>query len=159
MSPVDMSVFQSVSSYRAFTPEDWSVLSNVLVEKHVPAGEKVFMENDPGDGFYWIRSGKVRISRMVVSQEKRSKQEQLLALLTSGNIFGEMALVDGAARSADASAENDTVVYYLAHPDYEKLKKDHPSTALRIQDVLVQTLSSRIRAVNRSFEVIQFWVS
>ena len=159
MPSVDLSIFQTAAAYRAFTPEDWATLSNILTEKNIPAGEKVFKENDPGDGFYWIRSGKVRISKMVVSAEKKVKQEHLLALLTSGNIFGEMALVDKAPRSADAIAENDTVVYYLSQDAYESLKKDHPTTALRIQDVLTQTLSSRIRAVNRSFEVIQFWVS
>jgi CRP-like cAMP-binding protein len=156
---VDISVFKDAAPYRGFTPEDWTILSNVLREENAVAGSHVFKENDPGDGFYWIRSGKVRISRQVRPEGIRKPQEQLLTLLTAGTIFGEMALIEAAPRSADAVAENDTVLYHLSQKDYEKLQKDQPATALRIQDVLVRTLCTRIRDVNRSFEVIQFWVS
>jgi CRP-like cAMP-binding protein len=80
-----------------------------------------------------------------------------LTVLTAGNIFGEMALVDGAPRSADAIAEDDAVLFHLSQADYEKLEKEQPGIAMRIQDLLVVTLSSRIRAANRSFEIIRFW--
>jgi CRP-like cAMP-binding protein len=93
----------------------------------------------------------------VIPEGKKESQEQLLTLLTAGSIFGEMALVDGAPRSADAIAEEDTVLYHLPQVSYEKLEVDHPATALRIQDMLVVTLCSRIRAANRSFEIIRFW--
>ena len=66
--------------------------------------------------------------------------------------------MDGAPRSADAIAEGKTLVlYYLPQSEYEKLEKEQPATALRIQDLLVVTLCARIRAVNRSFEIIRFW--
>ena len=117
----------------------------------------MFKENDPGDGFYFIRAGKIKISKQVLPEGKKIPQEHLLTVLTAGSLFGEMALVDGAPRSADAIAEDDSVVFYLSQSDYEKLEKEQPGTALRIQDLLVVTLCSRIRAVNRSFEIIRFW--
>ena len=155
--PVDLSVFQDAAPYRGFKEKDWEFLSSVLKEVSYKVGSKVFKENDPGDGFYWIRSGKIRISRQVVPEGKRVPQEQLLTVLTAGSIFGEMALVDGAPRSADAIAEDDAVLFSLSQSDYEKMQVSQPLTAMRIQDVLVVTLSSRIRAANRSFEIIRFW--
>ena len=155
--PIDLSVFKDAAPYRGFKDDDWKVLGGILKEVHGKAGQAVFRENDPGDGFYWIRTGKIRISRQVVPEGKKEKQEQLLTVLTAGSIFGEMALVDGAPRSADAVAEDEALLYYLAQSDYEKLQKEHPGTAIRIQDMLVVTLSSRIRAANRSFEIIRFW--
>ena len=155
--PVDLTVFKDAAPYRAFKEQDWNILSGLLKEKTVKSGEFVFKENDPGDGFYFIRSGKVRISKQVIPEGKKAPQEHLLTVLTAGNLFGEMALVDGAPRSADAIAEDDSVVFYLSQSEYEKLEREQPSTALRIQDLLVVTLCSRIRAVNRSFEIIRFW--
>jgi len=155
--PVDLSVFQTAAPYKGFKEADWKILSELLKEVKAGANTKVFKESDPGDGFFWIRSGKVKISKQIVPEGKKEPQEHILTVLTAGSIFGEMALVDKAPRSADAIAENDTVLYYLSEAQYEKLQVEHPGTAMRIQDMLVVTLSSRIRAVNRSFEIIRFW--
>lgn len=154
---VDLSVFQDAAPYKGFKEADWKVLAGLLKEVRVADGRPVFKEGDEGDGFFWIRSGKVKISRQVTPEGRKEKQEQILTVLTAGNIFGEMALVDGAPRSADAVVEGDAVLYHLPHAAYEVLQKEHPGTALRIQDMLVVTLSSRIRAANRSFEIIRFW--
>lgn len=155
--PVDLNVFKGAMPYRGFRDEDWKALAEVLTETKASAGSRIFKENDLGDGFYWVRSGKVKISRQVQPEGKKTTQEQLLTFLTAGQIFGEMALVDKAPRSADATAENDTVLFYLSEAAYEGLQSQHPSTALRIQDVLVATLCARIREANRSFELIRFW--
>lgn len=154
---VDLSVFKHAAPYRGFQESDWKALSEALKEVPAGTGKAVFHENDPGDGFYWIRSGKVKISRQVTPEGKKTAQEQLLTVLTAGQIFGEMALVDGAPRSADAVAESDTVLFYLSGSAYEALQAQHPTTALHIQDVLVGTLCARIREANRSFELIRFW--
>ncbi len=155
--PVDLSVFKDAAPYRGLREPDWKALSELLQEVGLKAGTPVFKENDPGDGFYWVRSGKIRISRQVTAEGRREKQEQLLTVLTAGQIFGEMALVDGEPRSADAVADSDAVLFFLPHSAYEKLKQGNPANALRIQDMLVVTLCSRIREANRAFETIRFW--
>lgn len=154
---VDLSIFKGALPYRGFRDEDWAALSAALTETQFAAGTRIFRENDPGDGFFWVRSGKVKISRQVMPEGKKTAQEQLLTFLTAGQVFGEMALVDKAPRSADAIAEADTTLFYLSEAAYEALEKEHPATALRIQDVIVMTLCSRIREANRSFELIRFW--
>jgi CRP-like cAMP-binding protein len=155
--PVDLSVFKDAAPYRGLREPDWNILAELLKEVSLKMGASVFKENDPGDGFYWVRSGKIRISRQVTPEGRKDKQEQLLTVLTAGHIFGEMALVDGEPRSADAVAESDAVLFFLSHAAYEKLKQEQPGTALRIQDMVVVTLCSRIREANRAFETIRFW--
>jgi CRP-like cAMP-binding protein len=155
--PVDFTVFKDAAPYRGFKEADWKLFSGIFQEKTIPAGAYVFKENDPGDGLFLIRSGKIRISRRVVHEGKRETSEQLLTVLISGNLFGEMALVENEPRSADAVAESDAVLFWLPHAEYVSLKTEHPATALRVQDLIVVTLCSRIREANHSFETIRFW--
>ena len=154
---VDLSVFKDAAPYRGLREADWKTLSELLKEVPLSTGQPVFKEKDPGDGFYFIRSGKVKISKQVIPEGKKKPQEHLLTVLTAGQIFGEMALVDGEPRSADAVSENEAMLFFLSHTAYEELKREQPATALRIQDILVTTLSSRIREANRAFETIRFW--
>jgi len=154
---VDLTVFKDAAPYRGFKEQDWKVLSESLSENIFNMNDYVFKEGDQGDGFFFIRSGKIKISKQVVPEGKKTPQEHLLTVLTAGSLFGEMALVDDAPRSADAIVEENAVLYHMSHSAYEKIEKEQPATALRIQDLLVVTLCSRIRAVNKSFEIIRFW--
>lgn len=157
--PVDVTVFKTAEPYRAFKEADWDALAGMFRSLDLASGKTLFREGDPGDGFYLIRSGRVKIRRMVDPEAKGRSQEQLLTILSSGQLFGEMALVDGAPRSADALAVEDAVLYHLHQNGYEDLKEKHPETALRIQDLVVRTLCHRLREANRSIEIIQFWLT
>lgn len=156
---VDFSVFHDSAPYRHFKPEDWKILEALFVERRLPAGEMLFHEGDPSDGLYWVRSGRLRVFRKVSpAHDPKQKQEQLLALLGAGQMIGEMSLVEEAPRSADVAAQEESVLYHLSKEGYEKLKREHPRTALRIQDLLVVTLSLRLREALRSLEMIRFWL-
>ena len=74
--PVEFLVFKDAAPYRGFKEEDWKLFSDIFREKTMPAGSYVFKENDPGDGFYLMRSGKIRISRRIVPDGKREVYEQ-----------------------------------------------------------------------------------
>ena len=64
------------------------------------AGQVIFLEDEPGDCLYLIASGSVKISK-----KGRGGQQETLTILTEGDFFGEMALVDSGRRSAQATAE------------------------------------------------------
>jgi len=66
--------------------------------RSVKAGEVIFREGDPGDGLFVLMKGSVRISK------QSSTGEEALAVLEPPAFFGEMALIDLAARAADAIA-------------------------------------------------------
>jgi hypothetical protein len=75
-------------------------LANIATEEAHKLGEFVFHEGSPGDGLYLILSGKVRISREVAGMG-----EEALAILKAGETFGEMSIIDGSPRSADARVQ------------------------------------------------------
>lgn len=120
-------------------------------EKHARsfrAGEVIFSAGDPGDGFYVVESGQVRIFARVGQDEQR-----LLATIGEGDFFGEMAVVDAEPRSASAVAEKPTRAYFLTRDTLLDLLREKPQLALD----LVREFSIRMRALNQKYvdEIIQ----
>jgi CRP/FNR family transcriptional regulator, cyclic AMP receptor protein len=104
-----------------------------------PAGSVVFEEGDPASRMYVIVSGAVRI-------EKRVGQRSLtLAVLGTGEAFGEMALLEDAPRSASAVVERAARLLEIDEAAFEELVRNNGEVALR----LLRRLSARLREANR----------
>lgn len=111
---------------------DWGSASAL---KYFKVGETIFSEGDPGDWAYIIESGRVEVA---VSIDGRAFP---LQVLTSGDILGEMAVMDTAARSASAKALEETVC--LAIPSDQILERIQGADP--VVRLLVTTLLHRIR--------------
>ena len=100
--------------------------------KHFQMGETIFSEGDPGDWAYIIESGRVEVA---VSD---NGQPRTLRILTSGDVLGEMAVMDTAPRSASAKALEETVCVAISSQQISdrvqdadpvvKLKNSHRAT-------------------------------
>jgi CRP/FNR family cyclic AMP-dependent transcriptional regulator len=107
-------------------------------EKHYPAETAVFREKDAGDAIYVIARGRVRISRQI------SGGEEAFAILSKGEIFGEMALLDpGSGRSADAVAHEDAVVLELSRERFEALEAADPEGCAELSLLLCRLAARR----------------
>jgi CRP/FNR family cyclic AMP-dependent transcriptional regulator len=99
------------------------------------AGETVFTIGSPGDQMMAILSGSVRIS--VPSPDGK---ELLLTIIQPGEVFGELAVLDGKERSADAIAENVCTLAILQRHDVLSFFERNPSAWPKLVDVLCQRL-------------------
>ena len=104
---------------------------DIGVEEQYRVGATIFSEGEPGDKFYLIVEGAVRISRFVPGMG-----EEALAVLRPGNYFGEMSLIDDAPRSATAMCHEKCRLFVDRDLAYELLWN------------WVRTLSRRLRATN-----------
>jgi CRP/FNR family transcriptional regulator/CRP/FNR family cyclic AMP-dependent transcriptional regulator len=98
--------------------------------------EAIFQQGDPGQALYMVESGQVRI---YVQDEEG--QEVSVILCGPGDLFGELALIDGLPRSASAVAMEDTVVLALSHDHFREQMRRYPQMALN----LMKALSVRVR--------------
>jgi len=105
-------------------------------------GEVVFEDNSHGSEVFFLVEGRVRITKRT-----RAGEDQLLALLHSGDAFGEMELIAGRPRSARVRAMEEVVVYTMREEAFLSLLASHHEVALR----LLQVLSVRVRALNHHF--------
>jgi CRP-like cAMP-binding protein len=97
-------------------------------------GEIIFCEYEPGENFYLIQSGKVRVTKVAEGKEKT------LDIFTSGDMFGEMALLENAPRTATAIAEEETKALQFNKENFDVLLNTNQQIAIRLLKVLARRI-------------------
>lgn len=92
----------------------------------IRAGERIFREGDAAATIFVVRQGRVRISKQVRGGDKT------LAVLGPGELFGEMAIITGAPRSATAEALEDVTVIELDAARFEKMVLSEAQIGVRV---------------------------
>ncbi len=119
-------------------PEVIDCLAEMATTRMMRAGELLFQVGDPGDTLYGIRRGEIRIETGT-----EAGRRIVLNSLGAGDLFGEIALLDGHERTADAVAAVASEVFVLRRSDLLAYLKREPDVAIR----LIGLLCSRIRYI------------
>ncbi|OQY38321.1 MAG: hypothetical protein B6229_06085 [Spirochaetaceae bacterium 4572_7] len=110
-------------------------------EVRYSAGQMIFCEFEPGNEFFLIQTGSVRVVKVINGIEKT------LDVLKAGEFFGEMAILENAPRSASIIAQEDSVLLEFNKSNFEMLMKGQPQLAFN----LLKILSKRIFDQRRRF--------
>ncbi len=102
-------------------------IARMAEETSVSAGQTIFSQGDPGDSFFMIKSGSIRIFRRT-----DEKIETELSVLGPGDSFGEMALLTGAPRSASVEAVTDARLISLSKEQFDNILRNFPEVALTL---------------------------
>ena len=122
----------------ADTDIDFGLLTgNGIATRSAKAGEIIFKEGDEANQLFAIKSGEVAIQL----------GNRTLAELPANSIFGEMALIDDAPRSATAVAKTDVELVAISEKQFLFLVSQTPFFALKVMRVLAR----RLRATNKTF--------
>jgi signal transduction histidine kinase len=114
---------------------DLKLLCGKIEEIHLPAGEELFEEGSSGDRAFVIQSGEVEIVKY------SNEGEILLAVRGSGDVIGEIALVDLSPRTATVRARTDCIFYAISKNQFDDLLSSSPSAA----NVMFHTILRRWR--------------
>ncbi len=129
---------------QGFSAQELRLLAKYSHEEHFKANNMIFAEGERGDSLYIVVDGSVRISRMVPGMG-----EECLAILKRGEVFGEMALIDDQARSADARAHNGgCTVFSISRALLEEVLSMDPDAAVQFLTLLSRLLCRRLRTMN-----------
>ncbi len=123
------------SLFRGLTPDERSALVGRAHVRNFTAGDTIFLIDSPGDSMMAILEGSVRIS--VPSPEGK---EVLLAILYPGEVFGEIALLDGKGRTAEARAMTPCSVAVLDRREVMAFFTRHPDAWPKLVEVLCERL-------------------
>ena len=112
--------------------------------QHFEAGDSVFRQNQPGDSAYFLVSGRMEV---LIDIPGSSRQRRLM-VLTEGSLFGEMALLDGAPRSANIVASTRAICLTITRSQFEALESQHPDLVLVLMKNLNRQFADRLRIAN-----------
>jgi len=130
-----LEALRSVPLFASLDDEAASELRSLLSDKKVPQNTRLFKQGDKGDAMYLIESGRVRISI-----RDDDDQELTLAELAQGDFFGEMSIIDGRQRSADARVIEDAQFAILSRDVFLSFVRSNPDVALEMLSALTDRL-------------------
>jgi CRP/FNR family cyclic AMP-dependent transcriptional regulator len=144
-TPQEMTLdaIRSVPLFASLNDRAASELRDLLRTREADTDTVLFRAGDEGDALYLIESGRVRIS--VSDQDQR---EIVLAELARGDFFGEMAIIDGKQRSADATVIEAARFAVLSRESFLRFIRDNPGMALE----MLSATFSRLRHTDKMLQ-------
>jgi CRP/FNR family transcriptional regulator, cyclic AMP receptor protein len=130
-----LEALRSVPLFASLDDDAARELRSLLSDKRVPQNTRLFRQGDKGDAMYLIESGRVRIS---IRDEE--EQEVILAELAQGDFFGEMSIIDGRQRSADAKVIEDAQLAILSREAFLSFVRSNADVALEMLSALTDRL-------------------
>lgn len=124
-------------------PEELQRISGLCHTKQLAAGETLFQKGDQGDALFGVRKGQIRIETGAADGTRLT-----LNFLGPGDLFGEVAVLDGQSRTADAIAAAPTELFVLRRDDFMAHLEREPRVAVK----LIELLCQRIRWMSERME-------
>lgn len=147
MSNSTLTALSGIGIFEALAPSDQQRLASLLRTRSFSPGKTIFIEGDKGEGLYFIRSGRIKIC-----VNDRQGNELIFTYLSSGDLLGEIAILDGLPRSATAVAVTHTNTFYLDRKDFLEFLEASP----RVCIVIIASLCKSIRRVSTHLEEVSF---
>jgi CRP-like cAMP-binding protein len=142
MGPVQgeiASLLARVPLFDELSHDELDRVASVAVPRSIPRGVRVLREGDATDACYIVRSGDLRVTR-----EHPDGRAIALATLGPGDIFGELAMLDGGTRSASVETLTDSELLALPASDVRRVIAEHGEIAAK----LIVALTRRLRETN-----------
>ncbi len=142
-----LAFLQAISLFDDVGEEDLKKISSCFSERFYPRHSIIFFQADEGNKFYIVKSGSVKVFR--ITEDGR---EITFDVMTKGNFFGEMAILDGYDRSATAQTNRPSILLEMEGGKFQDFIRSTPALAINV----IKTLSMRIRWANERIENLVF---
>jgi CRP-like cAMP-binding protein len=129
--------------FAELAPDELQRLSSLCHTRHLSVGEALFQKGDPCDTLFGVRRGQIRIEAGATDGRRLA-----LNFLGPGDLFGEVAILEGQELAADATAGEATELFVLGREEFLKFLEREPKVAIRI----IQLLCQRIRRQRERME-------
>ncbi|MBR1190443.1 Crp/Fnr family transcriptional regulator [Bradyrhizobium sp. AUGA SZCCT0160] len=140
-----LSVLRKHPYFVDLEPEAFDQLCRYAKHVTLKRGATIFAKGDPGNSLFAVISGTVKIS--ISSPDGRNA---ILNLIGAGEIFGEIALLDGSVRSADATANTPCELFTIDRREFIPFVRSQPGLAMKF----IELLCTRIRWTSDQVEQV-----
>src|SRR3954453_4708838 len=132
---MNVETLRSVPLFESLDDDAADTICSLVIAEECDAGAYLFRAGDAGDSMYVIEDGKVQISMRATDGE-----DLILAVLGPGDFFGEMALIDGKARSANATVCESSRMAVLSRDHFLSFLSSSPNVAVEMLTALTRRL-------------------
>ena len=146
-APDKLTLLRNHPLFRDLPPEVIEHLGSYMKTRKVARGAAIFAKGDPGSGLMGVLTGTVKVS--VASAEGK---DIVLNIFHEGDVFGEIALLDGRPRTADATAMSDCELVVIERRDFVPFLRDRPDVTLKF----IEILCSRLRHTSEQVQDLTF---
>ena len=129
--PCEAALLSEINFFDSLGEDDRAALAEVIDYQKIAAGETLFHAGEPGDSLFIVRSGEIELYI-----KDTVGQKIVLNVAAAGDMFGELALLDGGARTATAVALMDSDLLVLDRDDLLLLFQKKPGAALHMLGVM-----------------------
>jgi len=133
---MDLELLRTVPLFSEMSDRDLERVINVGSTQKYHKDNLILIEEEIGSSMFIILDGRVKISR--ISDDGR---EVILSIMSEGDFFGEMSLLDGQTRSANVTAIDPAELFMIRREEFLQLLHDYPQIAIN----LLKELAQRIR--------------
>lgn len=141
-----LSFFRGIPIFQSLTRRQLGRVMMAMQRRPYRAGEVVFEEGQLGRAVFILKSGKVELSR------KSGNTRRVLGVLTPGQMFGEMALLEQMQRTASATVLEDGEIYLLYSATLDTLIRQHPGIGVVLLRNVAALLSALLRRANTELD-------
>lgn len=135
---------QNIYLFKTMAPDEMASIAAIGEVKPLMAGETIFLRGEKATALYFIKNGQVKIE-----QSTKGGDSIEVATLSAGSHFGEMAFVDGEARSATATATDRCELIVIGYEKLNLLLMKNLNVAVKFYKELGHYLCGRLRATTR----------
>jgi len=140
---IDISTLKDIELFEDLDDSSLKDILTVCKISHYEKDNIILFEEDLGNLLFFIVNGKVKISRI-----NEAGKEIILSIIEETDYFGEMSILDGEARSANAVALSDTTVFTINKLNFFSILQKYPKIAIN----LLKTLTTRLRKADKLIE-------
>lgn len=133
-------VLQNVYLFKTMTDQERTKIANILSNETFAPGDEIFTQGEKAFAMYFVKFGSVKINQRTENGEMIQ-----IATLGTGSHFGELAFLDGQARSASSIATERAEILVLSFESLNKLLATEPGIAVKLYKELALFLAGRLR--------------
>ena len=127
-----MSMLDKLPLFKGLNDTALAKLDASLSSRSFDDGVRLFSQGDSSDAFYIIQQGQVRVLR------EEGEKELELALLSAGDFFGEMGVIDNAPRSASCITKGDTTLLLIERDEFLRMMATNPSISRQVMAAVIK---------------------
>ncbi|KAF1085753.1 cAMP receptor protein [Sporotomaculum syntrophicum] len=131
----NIEILQSIPLFTLLNKQQLEEVEKSIIERNYQKGRIIFMEGEPGEAIFFIKSGRVKVTK-----QAKDGREHILHFIYPGEVFAEVILFDEGNYPATAEVVEDCTVGLIRNADMERIIGNHPDMALALLKIMARRL-------------------